>query len=126
MLDPVEVAAKEFAESHLYTKLRKQILVARVWENQQETRSLYLGAYPFDLDDHELTGDIKADYDLIRATIQAKQPLSGRLGRSIQPRTKGAGGDAPKTRAFYARTGLVARLIDLDELNREFAALEHR
>lgn len=124
MLDPVEVIAKEFEESHLYTKLRKQILAVRVWENQVETRSIYLGAFPFDLDDHELMSDIRADYDLIRVTLRAGQPLSGRLGTWIQPRTKGAGGNAPKTRAFYARTTLVARLIDLDALNIDFAALE--
>lgn len=123
MLDPVEVAAKEFEESHLYTKLRKQVLVVRVWENQAETRSLYLGAYPFDLDDHSLMAGIRADYDRIRSAILAGEPLSGKMGQYIQPRTKGAGSTAPKTRAFYARTGLVAQLIDLEELNREFAEI---
>lgn len=49
MLDPVEVAAKEFEESHLYTKLSKLVVVVRVWENAAETRSFCLGAYPFDL-----------------------------------------------------------------------------
>lgn len=92
--------------------LVRRTRAGRVWENQAETRSIYLGAYPFDLDDHALMSDIHADYDLIRATLQTGQLLSGRLGQWIQPRTKGAGGNAPKTRAFYARTDLVARLVD--------------
>src|SRR5690242_3656657 len=37
MIDPVEVVAKEFEESHLFNKLRKQIVVSRIFENVQET-----------------------------------------------------------------------------------------
>ena len=39
MLDPVELQQKEFEESHLYGKLNKTLLVARIHENQQETPS---------------------------------------------------------------------------------------
>ena len=38
MIDPVEVAAKEFEESHLYTKLRRILAVARIYESSQESQ----------------------------------------------------------------------------------------
>ena len=125
MLDPVEVMTKEFEESHLYNKLRKQIIVVRVWENVKETRSIYLGAYPFDLNNPEVLETVHADYNIIRQTLIEGRTLSGKLGTYIQPRTKGSGGDKPKTRAFYARTQFVARLINLDELNREYTLLRN-
>lgn len=120
MLDPREVAQKTFTESHLYTKLRKQILVARLWVDTAETSSIYLGAYPFDLDNHDLMPQVEADYNEIRQAILDGKPLSGSMGKYIQPRTKGAGGDAPKTRAFYARPILIAKIISLPEINVAF------
>lgn len=51
MLDPVEVAQKEFEDSHLYNKLRKTLIVARIHENQAETQSLLHSIAEFDLDD---------------------------------------------------------------------------
>lgn len=61
MLDPVEVAAKEFEDSHLYTKLRKWVVVARLWESVDERRSLCLGSYPFDLAESGLFFEVKRD-----------------------------------------------------------------
>lgn len=91
MLDPVEVAQKEFEESHLYNKLRKILIVARIHESQTETQSLLHSIAEFDLDDPLLHQALKADYDLIRQVVLAGGVLTGRLGRFIQPRTKGAG-----------------------------------
>ena len=115
MIDPVEVAAKEFPESHLFLKLQRMLVVARVWESQSETRSLCHQVAEFDLGDQELYGQIKADYDLIRGVIRTKgfYFLSGSMGVLVQPRTKGAG-HGSTSRAFYARAGLVARILGLD------------
>ena len=37
MINPTEVAAKEFRDSHLFLKLQRMIVVARVFESQAET-----------------------------------------------------------------------------------------
>ncbi|MCV4698019.1 MutH/Sau3AI family endonuclease, partial [Escherichia coli] len=66
MIDPVEVAAKEFEDSHVFTKLRKLVVVSRVFESQAETSSLLHAVATFDLDDPLIYAKVKADYDLIR------------------------------------------------------------
>src|SRR5437773_8483490 len=64
MLDPVEVEAKEFEQSHLYTKLRKAVVAARVVEDRAESRSLLYSVGAFDLDNPKIYKQVKADYDL--------------------------------------------------------------
>ena len=115
MIDPVEVEAKEFTDSHLYTKLRKLLVVARIFEDKAETSTLFHSATSFDLDNPRVFSQVKADYDLIRATIQDQgfEALTGRMGVLIQPRTKGTG-HGSTSRAFYARTKFVADVIGLD------------
>jgi len=114
MIDPVEVAAKEFPDSHLFVKLQRMLVVARVFESQAETRSVCHLVAEFDLGDQELYEQIKADYDLVRRVIRVKgfQCLSGTMGVFVQPRTKGAG-HGSTSRAFYARTRLVAKILGL-------------
>jgi DNA mismatch repair protein MutH len=114
MIDPVEVAAKEFPESHLFLKLQRMIVVARVFESQMETRSLCHIVAEFDLGDRDLYDQIKADYDLIRDVIRSRgfQFLSGSMGALVQPRTTGPG-HGSTSRAFYARAKLVARILGL-------------
>lgn len=114
MIDPVEVAAKEFKDSHLFTKLRRQVVVSRVFENVVETSSILYAAAEFDLDDPVVYNLVKADYDLVRHVIRTQgfSALSGRLGQLIQPRTKGRGYGST-SRAFYARTQFVAHIINL-------------
>lgn len=114
MIDPVEVAAKEFPESHLFLKLQRMLVVARVWESHAETRSLCHQVAEFDLGDQELYGQIKADYDLVRSVIRTKgfHALSGSMGVFVQPRTKGPG-HGSTSRAFYARSRLVASILGI-------------
>jgi DNA mismatch repair protein MutH len=112
MIDPVEVANKEFEESHLFNKLKKIVIVARVFENKTDTHSLLHSVASFDLDDPEIYDQVKADYNLVRATIRDEgfSKLSGSMGKLVQPRTKGAG-HGSTSRAFYARTGFVAQIL---------------
>jgi DNA mismatch repair protein MutH len=114
MIDPVEVAAKEFRDSHLFLKFQRMVVVARVFESKVETRSLCHLVASFDLGDHELYEQIKADYDLIRGVIRTKgfDHLSGSMGVMVQPRTKGPG-HGSKSRAFYARTALVTKILGI-------------
>lgn len=112
MIDPYNVARTPFEESHLLAKMRKAVIVARVFESVQETRSLLHSVTDFELGDTEIYKQVKADYDLVQSTIinQGFQALTGKMGVLVQPRTKGAG-HGSTSRAFYARTGFVTQII---------------
>jgi hypothetical protein len=114
MIDPVEVAAKEFPDSHLFLKLQRMIVVARVFESPAETRSLCHLVAEFDLGDRELYDQVRSDYDFIRDVIRTRgfEHLSGSMGVLVQPRTKGPG-HGSTSRAFYARAKLVARILGI-------------
>jgi DNA mismatch repair protein MutH len=112
MIDPYNVARTPFEESHLLAKMRKAVIVARVFENIQETSSLLHSVTDFDLGDTEIYEQVKADYELVQKAINVTgfQSLTGAMGKLVQPRTKGAG-HGSTSRAFYARTGFVAEII---------------
>lgn len=117
MLEPSEVVSNRFEDSHLYDKLRRLVVVSRVYETAEDARSVLHAAAKFDLDDPVLFRAVKADYELIRATIRDKgfAALAGDLGELIQARTKGRG-HGSASRAFYARTAFVARMLNLQKL----------
>ena len=105
MIDPYNVEKTDFEDSHLLTKLRKMVVAARIWESQQEERSIFYGVTTFDLlDDPEIYNQIKADYNLVRGIIRTRgfSALKSTMGKYIQPRTKGRG-HGSISRAFYAR-----------------------
>jgi DNA mismatch repair protein MutH len=114
MIDPIEVVAKEFPDSHLFLKLQRMVVVARVFENQAERRSICHLVAEFNLGDEELYSQVKADYDLVRDVIRARgfDALTGSMGVLVQPRTKGPGYGST-SRAFYARAALVARILGI-------------
>lgn len=112
MIDPYNIIRTEFEDSHLLTKLKKLVIVARIWENQEETSSLLYAVKTFDLDNLEIYNQVKEDYDLARTTIidQGFPALTGKMGKFIQPRTKGAG-HGSTTRAFYARASFLKMIF---------------
>ena len=114
MLDPVEVIENDFVNSHLYNKLRKVIAVSRIWEGTEEESSVCFSVNAFELDGTEMYDKVLEDYELIRRTIRNHgfNSLTGKLGKFVQPRTKGAG-NGSSTRAFYARKSLVKHIIGL-------------
>lgn len=114
MIDSYNVAHTPFEQSHLLSKLRKAVVCARVFESQEDARSLLVKVVTFDLDDPKTLAQVKADYDLIRETIIKRGfgELTGAMGVLVQPRTKGSG-HGSKSRAFYARTQFVTRILGL-------------
>ncbi len=114
MIDPDNVQSTPFEASHLLTKLRRAVVCARIFESTRDDSSILHRVSVFDLDDQELYLQLKSDYDLVRDTIRLHgfSALTGRMGVFIQPRTKGPG-HGSVSRAFYARTKLVARMIGL-------------
>jgi len=117
MIEPAEVLANRFEDSHLYDKLRSMIVVSRIYEGPQEIRSLLHSAAEFDLDNPRIQQQVKADYETIRARIRANgiESLTGEFGKLVQARTKGAG-HGSTSRAFYARPVFVAHILNLQKL----------
>jgi DNA mismatch repair protein MutH len=117
MLEPAEVLANNFEDSHLYDKLRSMVVVSRVYESTQELRSILHAAAEFDLDNPKIHEQVKDDYEAIRAQISLRgiDSVTGDLGKLVQARTKGRG-HGSTTRAFYARTIFVAHILNLQKL----------
>jgi hypothetical protein len=113
MIDPYNVARTPFEQSHLLAKMRKAVIVARVFESVQESRSLLHSVTDFELGEAEIYQQVKADYELVQQTIinVGFQALTGKMGVLVQPRTKGAG-HGSTSRAFYARKGFVAQIVN--------------
>ncbi len=114
MIDPYNVKNTPFEDSHLLSKLKKILMVSRIWEDQTEPSSILYGIHTFDLGNEELYNQIKADYDSIRNTITnyGFEKLTGKMGVYIQPRTKGAG-HGSISRAFYARAPFLKSIVVL-------------
>ena len=112
MIDPYNIARTDFENSHLLDKMRKILIVARIWNNPEEDSSLLFSLTEFNLDVEEVYNQVKADYDLVRETVieSGFDKLTGKMGVYIQPRTKGAG-HGSKSRAFYARTSFLKEFI---------------
>jgi DNA mismatch repair protein MutH len=117
MIEPTEVVANKFEDSHLYDKLRSMIVVARVFENVEDTSSILHSAAEFDLDNPSIRQQVEDDYQAIRTIIRSKgiDTLTGDTGKYVQARTKGRG-HGSTSRAFYARALFVAHILNLHKL----------
>jgi DNA mismatch repair protein MutH len=117
MIDAAEVVANKFADSHLYDKLRSLIVVARIFENVEDTASILHSAAEFDLDNPTIRKQVEVDYEAIREIIRLKgfEALTGDTGKYVQARTKGRG-HGSTSRAFYARALFVAHILNLQKL----------
>lgn len=114
MFTESDLEATEFEESHLLAKLRRIVVVARVYEGPEEARSVVHAVAGFDLDDPAVYAQVRADYEEARWIVreQGAYALSGRIGRLVQPRPKGAGHGSGGL-GFYARKELVAHMLGL-------------
>jgi DNA mismatch repair protein MutH len=117
MLEPAEVLADRFEDSHLYDKLRSMVVVSRIYESPQELHSLLHAAAEFDLDNPKIREQVASDYEAIRNQIRngGIDSVTGDLGQLVQARTKGRG-HGSTTRAFYARAIFVAHILNLQKL----------
>ncbi len=117
MLEPAEVLASRFEDSHLFDKLRSMVVVSRVYESSREEHSVLHAAAEFDLDDAKIRAQVEADYETVREQIRSRgiDSVTGDLGKLVQARTKGRG-HGSTTRAFYARPRFVAHILNLQKL----------
>ena len=115
MINPEELKKHSFFESHCWAKLKAIIFCAVEWhgKNSKEAELIKVANLDFSETD-ELIQEIKADYDFIRKKLITKgfKALTGRDGKWIQARTKGAG-HGSVSRAFYARTVLVKKIFEI-------------
>jgi len=119
MLEPAEVVANKFEDSHLYDKLRSMVVVSRIYESKEELHSILHAAAEFDLDNPDIRKQVVRDYESIRTQIreQGIDSVTGDLGKLVQARTKGRG-HGSTSRAFYARPIFVAHILNLQKLAR--------
>lgn len=115
MINQNELKSHSFYESHCWAKLKAMVFCAVMWHGKdaQEAELVRVANLDFAEDD-ELILEIKADYDLIREKLVSRgfESLTGRDGKWIQARTKGAG-HGSTSRAFYARTALVKKIFEI-------------
>lgn len=122
MINPAELKAHSFFESHCWAKLKTIVFCAVKWngKNSEAAELIKVASLDFAEDD-ELIKEIKSDYDFIREKLikHGFESLTGKDGKWIQARTKGIGGINPRTgerrpitRAFYARTSLVKKIFE--------------
>ena len=110
---PDEIMRNDFEHSHLLAKLRQVVIGARIWESEQEEKSVFYGVTTFDLlGNLEVYNQIKDDYNLVRETIRTQgfSALKSEMGKYIQPRPKGPGRGST-SRAFYARVSFLKKFI---------------
>jgi len=123
MINPEELKAHLFFESHCWAKLKTIVFCAVQWNGKNSKSGELLKVASLDFaEDDELIKEIKTDYDFIRNKLitQGFKSLTGSDGKWIQARTKGLGGVNPRTgikrpitRAFYARTSLVKKIFEI-------------
>ena len=123
MINPTELKAHSFFESHCWAKLKTIVFCAVKWNGKNSKGAELLSVASLDFaEDDELIKEIKADYGFIRNKLitQGFEALTGADGKWIQARTKGTGGTNPRTgqrrpitRAFYARKNLVKKIFEI-------------
>lgn len=123
MINPEELKAHSFFESHCWAKLKTIVFCAVKWNGINSNGGELLSVASLDFaEDDELIKEIKDDYDFIREKLikYGFESLTGKDGKWIQARTKGIGGINPRTgikrpitRAFYARTNLVKKIFEI-------------
>ncbi|MBS9783805.1 hypothetical protein KGV55_00460 [Candidatus Gracilibacteria bacterium] len=109
MINPQELLdTSDFYKSHLWEKLKSLVFCANLWleENQEDSKLLAITSFDF-LENGNLIKEIEEDYNFIRKKMieDGFENLTGKYGKWIQPRTKGAKNST--SRAFYARKDLV-------------------
>lgn len=115
MIDPDNLINTPFFKSHCWDKLKSLVFCAVTWYGKHNVKSELIKIQSFDfLKSDTLIYEIEEDYEFIRNKLATKgfSALTGKDGKWIQARTKGAG-HGSTSRAFYARKDLIKEIIKL-------------
>jgi DNA mismatch repair protein MutH len=116
MIHPEKLKITPFYKSHCWEKLKAIVFCAVSWYGHHNEKSELLRVTSFDfLEEKQLIDEIEADYEFIRNKLitQGFTSLTGKDGKWIQARTKGAG-HGSISRAFYARKGLLNEIFKFE------------
>ena len=112
MLNHEALASTCWDKSHCASKLRRVLFVP--YEREGDHIRL-LAPVLFTAASHpELFAKLAADYAAIQTEWLTKGELHGNTGVLMQSRTKGPGGKAKKSRAFYLRPAFLNELVELN------------
>jgi hypothetical protein len=116
MINNNELTTQCFAESKCYKKLSKVLYVPH-YRNGDYITFMKPTLIDINVEKYKtLKTHFEADYNVIRDYYLTNATLdnSSSISKYIQNRTKGRGGNAPKTRAFYLKTGFIKDFIPLN------------
>jgi|TARA_B110000967_G_C18724008_1_gene479145 hypothetical protein len=99
MMKPTDLPKTVFEESRLCKKISNVLFTPYVRDGDHIE---WLNEVLFN-NEHPLFQEIKKDYETIQVYYVENKVTKGEIGKYLQVRTKGAGGKAPKTHAFYFR-----------------------
>jgi DNA mismatch repair protein MutH len=111
MIDAYNVVNTSFQDSHLRAKLHKMVICTRMFQSVQDDSAVLLDVVEIDMHEDYMY-QIEQDYEDVRNCIKNEgfEFLTGKMGKYIQPRTKGAG-HGSTSRAFYARVPFLKEKI---------------
>jgi DNA mismatch repair protein MutH len=120
MIKPITLINTTFYKSHCWEKLKSLVFCAVLWNGHHNINSQLLKVKSFDfLESNSLIKEIEEDYEFIRNKLinYGYTSLTGKDGKWIQARTKGAG-HGSISRAFYARRELIKEIFkdDLEKI----------
>lgn len=118
-IDQNHVRENEFINSHLLSKLRRFVLVVRTVGNSAEEPTFIHNITSIELSLATLKF-VESDYNEVRQCLLDPKRgfdfLTGRMGKFIQPRTKGPG-HGSTSRAFYARSKFLEHVSEIKNLS---------
>jgi hypothetical protein len=107
MMKPSDLPTISFEKSRLCKKISHILFTPYV---RDEDHIEFHDDVIFDKD-HLLFKDIQKDYETIQEFYKENKCTKGKIGKFLQVRTKGAGGNAPKTHAFYFRRQFLIKIF---------------
>lgn len=114
MINQEKLKKEDFFKSGLWEKLKSLVFCAVQVKGKKDKNPIFVAVTSFDFqEDENLIKEIKADYDFIRNKLikEGFDALTGKDGKWIQARTKGAG-HGSTSRAFYAKKELVNKIFN--------------
>ena len=116
MVKPEDLLVTPWDNSRVKKKIRQILFVAYLRDKEYITFPYMHHMSFYNPEHYEYYTTFARDYYMIKEHYRKYGSISGDIGKYIQYRTKGLGGNAPKTRAFYFRTNVMNSLEKI-ELN---------